>query len=122
MIEKRRNVLKMFLDEFERMSSNQPVVSGVRPNFGPYETPIDIRGNNLGFTRDDVKSVKICGVECIAQAKWISQTHIKCMNLVVTAEEVTGDIIVTTQSGGEGTSDVSTLSFGRESAVCTYSS
>ncbi len=87
------------------------MVSGVRPNFGPYETMIDIRGSNLGFKKEDVKSVKVCGVECIAQAKWISQSHIKCVNLVVTADQVTGPIVVTTQSGGEGSSDVGAHSY-----------
>ena len=86
--------------------SNQPIVNGVRPLFGPYETEVEIRGSNLGYAKEDLLSVRLCGVECIAHAKWLSQTRIKCRNLVVTAEEVTGEIIVTTNSGGEGKCDV----------------
>lgn len=45
---------------------------GISPKEGAPGTLITIRGENLGLDRRDLLSVKICGVEMLLTADWIS--------------------------------------------------
>ncbi|XP_054169262.1 exocyst complex component 2-like [Oppia nitens] len=80
-----------------------PKTTGLSPKEGPPGTKITIRGENLGLSQDDLISVHICGVDCIMYSEWLSPQKIisrsgRCKGL--------GDVIVTTKSGGIGSSTV----------------
>ena len=51
-------------------------IIGVSPKEGPPGTLITIRGDNLGTDVKDLISVKICGVEMVLTADWISRKKI----------------------------------------------
>ena len=80
-----------------------PKVTGLSPKEGPPGTKITLRGENLGLSQDDLIGLTICGVDCLIYAEWYSSQKIitrsgRCKGL--------GDVIVTTRSGGKGSSTV----------------
>nr|XP_026484674.1 exocyst complex component 2 [Vanessa tameamea] len=80
-----------------------PVVTGISPKEGPPGTRVTIRGEFLGTTATDLIGLKICGCECLLSAEWKSKNKIVARSGPCKGR---GDIIVTTKSGGEGTSTV----------------
>ncbi|XP_058808366.1 exocyst complex component 2 [Phymastichus coffea] len=80
-----------------------PVVTGISPKEGPPGTRITIRGEFLGTRAQDLIGLKICECECLLSAEWKSQNKIIARSGPCKGR---GDIIVTTQSGGQGTSTV----------------
>ncbi|XP_048364225.1 exocyst complex component 2 [Sphaerodactylus townsendi] len=82
-----------------------PLVTGISPNEGIAWTKVTIRGENLGTGTADLIGLTICGHNCILTAEWMSASKIVCR--VGQAKNEKGDIIVTTRSGGKGTSTVS---------------
>ncbi|XP_026984016.1 exocyst complex component 2 isoform X2 [Orcinus orca] len=82
-----------------------PLVTGISPNEGIPWTKVTIRGENLGTGPADLIGLTICGHNCLLTAEWMSASKIVCR--VGQAKNDKGDIIVTTKSGGKGTSTVS---------------
>ncbi|ROI33819.1 Exocyst complex component 2 [Anabarilius grahami] len=82
-----------------------PLVTGISPNEGAPWTKVTIRGENLGTGPNDLIGLSICGHNCLLTAEWISASKIVCR--VGPAKDDKGEIIVTTKSGGQGTSTVS---------------
>ncbi|XP_075777460.1 exocyst complex component 2 isoform X2 [Pelodiscus sinensis] len=82
-----------------------PLVTGISPNEGISWTKVTIRGENLGTGPTDLIGLTICGHNCLLTAEWMSASKIVCR--VGQAKNDKGDIIVTTKSGGRGTSTVS---------------
>ncbi|CAG2107534.1 unnamed protein product [Medioppia subpectinata] len=85
------------------MSGQSPKTTGLSPKEGPPGTKVTIRGENLGKSQEDLISVSICGVECLMYSEWLTSQKIisrssRCKGL--------GDVIVTTRSGGRGSSTV----------------
>lgn len=81
----------------------QPVVTGLSPKEGPPGTRVIIRGEFLGTRATDLIGLKICGSDCLLSAEWKSTNKIIARTGPAKGK---GDIIVTTISGGEGTSTV----------------
>ncbi|XP_004466922.1 exocyst complex component 2 [Dasypus novemcinctus] len=86
-------------------SRQPPLVTGISPNEGIPWTKVTIRGENLGTGPTDLTGLTICGHNCLLTAEWMSASKIVCR--VGQAKNDKGDIIVTTKSGGRGTSTVS---------------
>ncbi|XP_032106000.1 exocyst complex component 2 isoform X1 [Sapajus apella] len=109
-------------------SRQPPLVTGISPNEGIPWTKVTIRGENLGTGPTDLigrgsvqnftgshcelpnmtvssLGLTICGHNCLLTAEWMSASKIVCR--VGQAKNDKGDIIVTTKSGGKGTSTVS---------------
>uniref|UniRef100_A0A8C8VR26 Exocyst complex component 2 n=1 Tax=Pelusios castaneus TaxID=367368 RepID=A0A8C8VR26_9SAUR len=86
-------------------SRQPPLVTGISPNEGISWTKVTIRGENLGTGPTDLIGLTICGHNCLLTAEWMSASKIVCR--VGQAKNDMGDIIVTTKSGGRGTSTVS---------------
>lgn len=86
-------------------SRQPPLVTGISPNEGIPWTKVTIRGENLGTGPADLIGLTICGHNCLLTAEWMSASKIVCR--VGQAKNDRGDIIVTTKSGGRGTSTVS---------------
>uniref|UniRef100_A0A3Q2CEY2 Exocyst complex component 2 n=1 Tax=Cyprinodon variegatus TaxID=28743 RepID=A0A3Q2CEY2_CYPVA len=82
-----------------------PLVTGISPKEGPAWTKVTIRGENLGTGPADLVGLSICGHNCMLTAEWMSASKIVCR--VGPAKDDKGEIIVTTKSGGPGTSTVS---------------
>ncbi|TSK58001.1 Exocyst complex component 2 [Bagarius yarrelli] len=82
-----------------------PLVTGISPNEGTPWTKVTIRGENLGTGHNDLVGLSICGHNCLLTAEWMSASKIVCR--VGPAKDDKGEIIVTTRSGGLGTSTVS---------------
>ncbi|CAL8309234.1 unnamed protein product [Lota lota] len=82
-----------------------PLVTGISPNEGTAWTKVTIRGENLGMGAADLIGLSICGHSCLLTAEWMSASKIVCR--VGPAKDDKGEIIVTTKSGGNGTSTVS---------------
>ncbi|KAM6962731.1 exocyst complex component 2 [Aplochiton taeniatus] len=82
-----------------------PLVTGISPNEGQSWTKVTIRGENLGTGPADLVGLSICGHNCLLTAEWMSASKIVCR--VGPAKDDKGEIIVTTKSGGHGTSTVS---------------
>ncbi|KAJ7986362.1 hypothetical protein DPEC_G00339130 [Dallia pectoralis] len=82
-----------------------PLVTGISPNEGTSWTKVTIRGENLGAGSQDLVGLSICGHNCLLTAEWMSASKIVCR--VGPAKDDKGEIIVTTKSGGHGTSTVS---------------
>uniref|UniRef100_A0A8C1U6B2 Exocyst complex component 2 n=1 Tax=Cyprinus carpio TaxID=7962 RepID=A0A8C1U6B2_CYPCA len=82
-----------------------PLVTGISPNEGAPWTKVTIRGENLGTGHNDLIGLSICGHNCLLTAEWITASKIVCR--VGPAKDDKGEIIVTTKSGGLGTSTVS---------------
>ncbi|XP_045510493.1 exocyst complex component 2 [Colias croceus] len=80
-----------------------PVVTGISPKEGPPGTRVTIRGEFLGTSVTDLIGLKICGCDCLLSAEWKSRNKIVARSGPCKGR---GDIIVTTRSGGEGTSTV----------------
>ncbi|XP_054278287.1 exocyst complex component 2 [Macrosteles quadrilineatus] len=80
-----------------------PVVTGISPKEGPPGTRVTIRGENLGKKPQDLVSLSICGCDCLLSAEWKSPNKIIARS---GPGKGRGDIIVTTMSGGKGTSTV----------------
>ncbi|CAH0406116.1 unnamed protein product [Chilo suppressalis] len=80
-----------------------PVVTGISPKEGPPGTRVTIRGEFLGTSAIDLFGLKICGCDCLLSAEWKSKNKIVARSGPCKGR---GDIIVTTKSGGEGTSTV----------------
>ncbi|XP_068092912.1 exocyst complex component 2 [Hyperolius riggenbachi] len=81
-----------------------PLVTGISPKEGTSWTKVTIRGENLGSGPSDLIGLTICGHNCLLTAEWISASKIVCR--VGQDKNDKGDIIVTTKSGGKGTSTV----------------
>ncbi|XP_017047511.1 exocyst complex component 2 [Drosophila ficusphila] len=81
----------------------QPVVTGLSPKEGPPGTRVIIRGEFLGTRVQDLIGLKICGSDCLLSAEWKSPNKIIARTGPAKGK---GDIIVTTLSGGVGTSTV----------------
>uniref|UniRef100_A0A672YY12 Exocyst complex component 2 n=1 Tax=Sphaeramia orbicularis TaxID=375764 RepID=A0A672YY12_9TELE len=82
-----------------------PLVTGISPKEGAAWTKVTIRGENLGTGSTDLIGLSICGHNCLLTAEWMSASKIVCR--VGPAKDDKGEIIVTTKSGGLGTSTVS---------------
>nr|XP_057928280.1 exocyst complex component 2 [Doryrhamphus excisus]XP_057928281.1 exocyst complex component 2 [Doryrhamphus excisus]XP_057928282.1 exocyst complex component 2 [Doryrhamphus excisus] len=82
-----------------------PLVTGISPKEGAAWTKVTIRGENLGTGSADLIGLSICGHNCLLTAEWMSASKIVCR--VGPAKDDRGEIIVTTKSGGLGTSTVS---------------
>ncbi|XP_061681753.1 exocyst complex component 2 isoform X2 [Syngnathoides biaculeatus] len=82
-----------------------PLVTGISPKEGASWTKVTIRGENLGTGSADLIGLSICGHNCLLTAEWMSASKIVCR--VGPAKDDKGEIIVTTKSGGLGTSTVS---------------
>ncbi|KAK7114741.1 exocyst complex component 2-like [Littorina saxatilis] len=82
---------------------NMPLVTGVSPKEGPPGTRITIRGENLGLDVRDLIGLKICGMDCLLFAEWISPSKIVART---GAGKGKGDVQVFTKSGGKGTCTV----------------
>ncbi|XP_041862552.1 exocyst complex component 2 isoform X2 [Melanotaenia boesemani] len=82
-----------------------PLVTGISPKEGAAWTKVTIRGENLGTGPADLAGLSICGHNCMLTAEWMSASKIVCR--VGPAKDDKGEIIVTTKSGGLGTSTVS---------------
>ncbi|KAG4068333.1 hypothetical protein HA402_007853 [Bradysia odoriphaga] len=81
----------------------QPVVTGLSPKEGPPGTRITIRGEFLGTRASDLVGLTICGCDCLLSAEWKSPNKIVARTGSAKGK---GDIIVSTMSGGVGTSTV----------------
>lgn len=81
-----------------------PVVTGISPAEGPPGTKVIIRGENLGINAKDVTGLSICGANCLLSADYKSAG--KIIARTGQAKPGKGDVIVTTRSGGVGTSTV----------------
>lgn len=66
-------------------------------------TKITIRGENLGVKSNDLISVLICGGEC--SFEWQSKNKIVA-RIGINGAKGKGDVVVTTLSGGAGSSTV----------------
>ncbi|XP_041647622.1 exocyst complex component 2 isoform X1 [Cheilinus undulatus] len=86
-------------------SRQPPLVTGISPKEGAAWTKVTIRGENLGTSSTDLIGLSICGHNCLLTAEWMSASKIVCR--VGPAKDDKGEIIVTTKSGGLGTSTVS---------------
>uniref|UniRef100_A0A8C8F627 Exocyst complex component 2 n=1 Tax=Oncorhynchus tshawytscha TaxID=74940 RepID=A0A8C8F627_ONCTS len=82
-----------------------PLVTGISPNEGTSWTKVTIRGENLGTGPADLVGLSICGHNCLLTGEWMSASKIVCH--VGPAKDDKGEIIVSTKSGGHGTSTVS---------------
>lgn len=85
------------------MAPPAPLVTGISPKEGPPGTKITIRGEHLGTKANDLISVNICGGNC--SFEWTSRNKI-IARTGINGSKGKGDIIVTTLSGGPGTSTV----------------
>ncbi|KAM7352450.1 exocyst complex component secretory 5 isoform 2-T2 [Cochliomyia hominivorax] len=92
----------------------QPVVTGLSPKEGPPGTRVIIRGEFLGSKPTDLIGLKICGFDCLLSAEWVSPN--KIIARTGPAKGI-GDIIVTTRSGGEGTSSVQFRAIGNHEII-----
>lgn len=80
-----------------------PVVTGISPKEGPPGTRVTIRGEFLGNKQSDIIGVSICGCDCLLSAEWKSPNKIVARS---GPGKGRGDIIITTLTGGTGTSTV----------------
>ncbi|XP_011147234.1 exocyst complex component 2 isoform X2 [Harpegnathos saltator] len=80
-----------------------PVVTGISPKEGPPGTRVIVRGEFLGNKAQDLLGLTICGCDCLLSAEWKSSNKIIARSGPCKGR---GDIIVTTRSGGQGTSTV----------------
>ncbi|XP_063241728.1 exocyst complex component 2 [Bacillus rossius redtenbacheri] len=80
-----------------------PVVTGISPKEGPPGTKVTVRGEFLGTGPMDLTGLTICGCDCLLSAEWKSKNKIIARS---GPGKGRGDIIVTTRSGGKGTSTV----------------
>lgn len=81
----------------------EPKVTGLSPMTGPPGTKITVRGENLGQSSEDIIQLTVNGADCLPYLEWKSPKKItvRCTKTIGS-----GDIIITTKSGGTGTCDV----------------
>lgn len=81
----------------------EPKVTGLSPMTGPPGTKITVRGENLGLSSNDIIKLTVNGADCLPYLEWKSSKKIitRCTKAIGS-----GDIIITTNSGGTGTCDV----------------
>eukprot|EP00732_Lithocolla_globosa_P004777 Lithocolla_globosa_v1_NODE_4564_length_1409_cov_6.716396.p1 type:complete len:339 gc:universal NODE_4564_length_1409_cov_6.716396:45-1061(+) len=86
-------------------SLNLPEVSGLSPNSGPEsgQTRVVIRGADLGLSKEDITELSVAGVDCRPSLVYFSQHKLEC---VTEPGKGSGPVIVTTKSGGRGSSTV----------------
>ncbi|ESO82768.1 hypothetical protein LOTGIDRAFT_108931 [Lottia gigantea] len=84
-------------------SVGAPLVTGISPKEGPPGTRITVRGENLGIDARDLIGLKICGVDCLLSAEWKSSSKIIARTGPGKGK---GDVIITTRSGGKGSSSI----------------
>lgn len=84
-------------------TTEPPKVTGLSPKEGPPGTKITVRGENLGTSPSDVIGLTICGVDCLMYVEWKSPSKILSRSGRCNGS---GDVIVTTKSGGRGTCTV----------------
>ena len=89
------------------LETSVPEITGVSPNSGPElgGTRIIIRGQNLGYTRDDIESLTICGMDCLHLIESQSPSRIVCVTPSAVGRG-SGEIVIQTRSGGLGRSTV----------------
>lgn len=80
-----------------------PLVTGISPKEGPPGTLVTVRGDFLGNSPTDLLGLTICGCDCLLSAEWKSPKKILARS---GPGKGRGDIIITTRSGGKGTSTV----------------
>ncbi|XP_043287430.1 exocyst complex component 2 [Venturia canescens] len=80
-----------------------PVVTGISPKEGPPGTRVTVRGEFLGTKAQDLIGLTICGCDCLLSAEWKSPNKIIARSGLCKGR---GDILVTTRSGGQGSSTV----------------
>nr|CAD7446431.1 unnamed protein product [Timema bartmani] len=80
-----------------------PVVTGISPKEGPPGTRVTVRGEFLGTGPTDLVGLTICGCDCLLSAEWKSKNKIIARS---GPGKGRGDILVSTRSGGKGTSTV----------------
>lgn len=80
-----------------------PMVTGVSPKEGPPGTRVTVRGEFLGKNPSDLYGLTICGCDCLLSAEWKSPNKIIARSGPGKGK---GEIVVTTRSGGRGTSTV----------------
>ncbi|KRZ74784.1 Exocyst complex component 2 [Trichinella papuae] len=86
------------------MKGPAPIVTGLSPKDGVPGTQIVIRGEHLGLSQSDVIGLTVCNADCMQSLKWES-SH-KIITRVSHCKAGTGEIIVTTKSGGRGSCTV----------------
>uniref|UniRef100_A0A8C5ME68 Exocyst complex component 2 n=1 Tax=Leptobrachium leishanense TaxID=445787 RepID=A0A8C5ME68_9ANUR len=99
-----RRYVVSFLSLIMSRARQPPLVTGISPKEGTSWTKVTIRGENLGTGPSDLIGLSICGHNCLLTSEWISASKIVCR--VGQDKNDKGDIIVTTKSGGKGTSTV----------------
>lgn len=80
-----------------------PKVTGLSPMAGPPGTRIVVRGENFGKSGDDIVGLTINGRDCWPYLEWNSQSKIVTRCVKAFGK---GYVIITTRSGGVGTSDL----------------
>lgn len=80
------------------------MVTGISPAEGPPGTKVIIRGEYLGVNAKDVTGLTICGANCLLSADYKSAS--KIIARTGQSQSGKGDVIVTTRSGGVGSSTV----------------
>lgn len=82
-----------------------PEVTGLKPARGPESggVVVTVRGSNLGIDQNDVIDVFFRGTSCNGNVTFVSASKLQCM---LPPGEGTGPVVVTTRSGGTGTSTV----------------
>ena len=88
-------------EEVGEGESKAPIISGISPNFGPFQggTRITIRGENLGKCRQDIIGLFVCGSNVLASLEYFSSSKIACSTKPWRPGE--GTISLETQSGGK---------------------
>lgn len=88
-------------------SSLAPEITGLSPKTGPSigGTQITVRGCNLGMSKEEIKSISICGCDLYSSLEYHSPAK-----LVVVTKPWTGSgpVVIETKSGGRG---ISTINF-----------
>jgi len=81
----------------------EPKVTGLSPMTGPPGTKITVRGENFGQSGEDIIKLTINGADCLPYLEWKSPKKIitRCSRALGS-----GDVLLTTKSGGAGTCDV----------------
>ena len=80
-----------------------PIVTGVSPKEGPPGTRVTVRGEFLGRSPNDLSGLTICGCDCLLSAEWKSPNKIIARS---GPGKGRGEIVVSTRSGGRGSSTV----------------
>ena len=97
-----------------------PTISSIIPQNGPVTgfTRVQISGDNLGVSPDDLLDITVAGVSCSYSQRWISPNMASC----VTAQAITSTtdtVVVRTISGG---ASINTVAFTYKPACYLHSS